>query len=290
MSKNTQKKKLFMRSLTVTVLIFGACSCLWGCNALSNIEHEINGNSENAPVENAVSRPSKPAVASKVPQSNKALEQNKNETKQQESSVTEGNFSEKPESSPATLPPKEKSQAELDEEQALKNTEVTGEIGTGMLPPVDAETAEDIKALPTYATVSGRQTCSAALGSAANTVASELTAELLKKLSVDHGKIYCAPTVISDEYQDCVDDVSSYIKKAAAESGNFEPVSSEVKVAQNEGSSTLIPRTVRECRRLDIPYVAVSVVRKSGGVPVLTVRIIRVQTGVTLTQSYRKLN
>lgn len=278
-----------MRYLVASVLFLSG-SCLWGCNALSDLEHEINGNSQNAPVENAVSKPAKPAVASKVPQSNDALEQHKSKTEQSEITITDNGTLENNETAPVTSVPKAKTQAELDEEQALKNTEVTGEIGTGMLPPVDAETAEDIRALPTYATVSGRQTCSASLGNTAKTAASQLTAELLKKLSVDHGKIYCAPTVISDEYQDCVDDVSSQIKKATADSVNFEPVSSEVKVAQNEGSSTLIPRTVRECRRLGIPYVAVSVVRKSGGIPVLTVRIIRVQTGVTLNQSFRKLN
>ncbi len=278
-----------MRYLVASVLFLSG-SCLWGCNALSDLEHEINGNSQNAPIENAVSKPAKPAVASKVPQSNDALEQHKSKTEQSEITITDNGTLENNETAPVTSVPKAKTQAELDEEQALKNTEVTGEIGTGMLPPVDAETAEDIRALPTYATVSGRQTCSASLGNTAKMAASQLTAELLKKLSVDHGKIYCAPTVISDEYQDCVDDVSSQIKKATADSVNFEPVSSEVKVAQNEGSSTLIPRTVRECRRLDIPYVAVSVVRKSGGIPVLTVRIIRVQTGVTLNQSFRKLN
>lgn len=278
-----------MRYLVASVLFLSG-SCLWGCNALSDLEHEINGNSQNAPVENAVSKPAKPAVASKVPQSNDALEQHKSKTEQSEITITDNGTHENDETASVTSVPQAKTQAELDEEQALKNTEVTGEIGTGMLPPVDAETAEDIRALPTYATVSGRQTCSASLGNTAKTAAFQLTAELLKKLSVDHGKIYCAPTVISDEYQDCVDDVSSQIKKATADSVNFEPVSSEVKVAQNEGSSTLIPRTVRECRRLDIPYVAVSVVRKSGGIPVLTVRIIRVQTGVTLNQSFRKLN
>lgn len=278
-----------MRYLVASVLFLSG-SCLWGCNALSDLEHEINGNSQNAPVENAVSKPAKPAVASKVPQSNDALEQHKSKTEQSEITITDNGTLENNETASVTSVPQAKTQAELDEEQALKNTEVTGEIGTGMLPPVDAETAEDIRALPTYATVSGRQTCSASLGNTAKTAASQLTAELLKKLRVDHGKIYCAPTVISDEYQDCVDDVSPQIKKATADSVNFEPVSSEVKVAQNEGSSTLIPRTVRECRRLDIPYVAVSVVRKSGGIPVLTVRIIRVQTGVTLNQSFRKLN
>lgn len=278
-----------MRYLVASVLFLSG-SCLWGCNALSDLEHEINGNSQNAPVENAMSKPAKPAVASKVPQSNDALEQHKSKTEQSEITITDNGTLENNETASVTSVPQAKTQAELDEEQALKNTEVTGEIGTGMLPPVDAETAEDIRALPTYATVSGRQTCSASLGNTAKTAASQLTAELLKKLSVDHGKIYCAPTVISDEYQDCVDDVSPQIKKATADSVNFEPVSSEVKVAQNEGSSTLIPRTVRECRRLDIPYVAVSVVRKSGGIPVLTVRIIRVQTGVTLNQSFRKLN
>lgn len=164
-------------------------------------------------------------------------------------------------------------------------------IPTGMLPPVDENTADEIAELPDYATASGRQTCPINLNESAASAASLLTAQLLAKLQSDTGEMYAAPTVIPDEYADCIKDVSLYVAKQITASNRFSYAKgSDIRVSQNAGSSSLIPRTVRECRRLNIPYLAVSVVRKLGGNVALTVRIIRVNTGVTLTQAYKKLN
>ena len=199
---------------------------------------------------------------------------------------------------------------DVNEEAALKNTEVpeselasarkNAENGVKDGPDesgkpeqqiaVDDETAREVSDLPDYATVSGRQSCPVSLGQSASDKASELTKALTSKLNVDKGAIYVAPTVIPDEYSDCVSDVSSVIASALSASGKFlvaDPA--KVQVAQNRGSATLIPRMVRECRRNGIPYLAVSVVHKIGGRVSITVRIIRADTGVTLTQSYRRL-
>jgi hypothetical protein len=158
------------------------------------------------------------------------------------------------------------------------------------LPPVDPETAQQISDLPDYATASGRQTCPASLGSSAQSAAAELAKVLAGKLNIDKGAVFCAPTVIPDEYSDCISDVSSTVASGLAASGKFNMADSgSVQVAQNNGSSMLIPAYVRECRSSKIPYLAVTVVRKVGGKVSLTLRIIRTDTGVTLTQSYRRL-
>ncbi|MGN0908756.1 MAG: hypothetical protein ACI4NA_03975 [Succinivibrio sp.] len=158
------------------------------------------------------------------------------------------------------------------------------------LPPVDEETAQQISDLPDYATASGRQTCPASLGSSAQSAASELGKALAGKLNIDKGAVFCAPTVIPDEYSDCISDVSAAVASALAASGKFDMADSgRVQVAQNSGSAMLIPAYVRECRRNGIPYLAVSVVRKIGGKVSLTLRILRADTGVTLTQSYRRI-
>ncbi|MDY6322826.1 MAG: hypothetical protein SPL30_07975 [Succinivibrio sp.] len=202
-------------------------------------------------------------------------------------------------------------QALSDEERALANTAVSDEdlasapAAAGsqaepsrdesaaeafVLPPVDESTAAEISDLPAYATASGRQTCPLSMGQSAKQSASELALSLGQKLQTDPGKLYSAPTVIPEEYRDCIDDVSSAVSASLAKSGKFEAVPAEnLSVMQNEGSALVIPKTVRECRRLNIPYLAVSVVHRIGGKAVITIRIIKVQTGVTMTQSYRRI-
>ncbi len=222
-----------------------------------------------------------------------------------------------PESAPAAAKPASPA-PDADEEAALRNTEVTdadlaAESGAGAkdaaaggsgekskdgmdnaspsaLPPVDEETAQQISDLPDYATASGRQTCPASLGQSAQSAAAELAKALSANLNIDKGAVFCAPTVIPDEYSDCVQDVSATVASGLAASGKFDMADSgRVQVAQNSGSSMLIPAYVRECRRSSIPYLAVTVVRRIGGKVSLTLRIIRADTGVTLTQSYRRL-
>lgn len=284
-------KHIFYKSL---VLAFGLTS-LWGCSTLDELEQKMHANSKNAIVEDATAQGKHQnktqGKAKDTQKSKEALEQRQT---QQADTIkgTHTTLIDKTQGAQVQLSSEEQ-KALLDEQAALANTATEDDsIGTGNLPPVDDSTADAISNMPEYATASGRQTCPAYLGENAKNIASELSSTLIAKLSADHGNIYVAPTVIPDEYQDCISDVSSEIKNAIKKSGSFTPVTdaSVEGVAQNAGSSTIIPRTVRECRQRDIPYLAVSVIKKTGGNPVLSVRIIRVNTGVTLTQSYKKLN
>lgn len=276
------KKELFaISSLALS------CLALSACNTLDQIEREFTSGSENAQVEDATSNQKtagRKSAAQRAPSSTKALEV---KTKATGSDIKLDAHDETLAASSGNE--KVTEAIDADEEVALRNTAVDED---GDLLPLDQETVAEISKLPDYATTSGRQTCPVSYGTSAKAAASALTTELLQKLTSDHGNIFIAPTVIPEEYSDCIDNVASEVKKAAAQSKNFTPVADDTvsSVAQNSGSSTLIPATVRECRRRDIPYLAVSVVRISGGSPVLTVRIIRVATGVTLTQSYKKLN
>lgn len=262
-----------MRSLhAIPAALFGITLLLSGCQSLE----EVSPGSQNAVIEDANARSagsakahagasgalSKPAAAENVtPETAKSV----TETQAQENTVQ-------------AVPV-----------ETLSQDDKT--IPTGLLPPVDETTAQEIAVLPDYATASGRQTCPADLDAAARSAAAELTGSLISRLIADGGAVYVAPTVIPDEFSDCIRDVSAQIAEQIRASKRFTVAKGEgIKVAQNAGSASLIPRTVRECRRLDIPYLAVSVVRKVAGNAALTVRIIRVVSGVTLTQAYKKLN
>lgn len=262
-----------MRSLhAIPAALFGITLLLSGCQSLE----EVSPGSENAVIEdanassatssavhvNTRSVGSKPAVTEV---DTAGTEKSSHEAQSQENSIP---------AAPA---------------ETLSQDDKT--IPTGLLPPVDETTAQEIAVLPDYATASGRQTCPADLDAAARSAAAELTGSLISRLIADGGAVYVAPTVIPDEFSDCIRDVSAQIAEQIRASKRFTVAKGEgIKVAQNAGSASLIPRTVRECRRLDIPYLAVSVVRKVGGNAALTVRIIRVVSGVTLTQAYKKLN
>ena len=149
--------------------------------------------------------------------------------------------------------------------------------------------------LPDYASGSdfASLSCNASLGKKAQDIALEITHNLANKVEVEPGAIYIAPTVIPDNYLDCISDVSDKIFEGLKGSA-FDPLSpSDVLFStsgQNLGSSRLIPMLVRECRAQGIPYLAISIVRNMGTNPTLTVRLIRVTSGITLSQAYKKLN
>lgn len=149
--------------------------------------------------------------------------------------------------------------------------------------------------LPDYASGSdfASLSCNASLGTKAQEMALEITHALATKVDVEPGFIYIAPTVIPDNYLDCISDVSDKVFEGLKGSA-FDPLSSsDVEFStsgQNQGSSRLIPMLVRECRAQGIPYLAISIVRNMGTTPTLTVRLIRVTSGITLSQAYKKLN
>lgn len=151
-------------------------------------------------------------------------------------------------------------------------------------------TLPEASVLPDYASSSGKKSCRPALGQSALKNAAAQTEELCARLNLDQGEIYVAPTVVPDEFRDCIGNLAGAVLSGLKTSGKFTAV--QIKsdgIMQNQGSGRLIPQLVRLCRSSGVPYLNVTVVHKVGGNPVLTMRFIRVNDGVTLTQSFKKL-
>lgn len=114
--------------------------------------------------------------------------------------------------------------------------------------------------------------------------------EQANRLKNDKGPIYIAPTVIPSDMSDCVKDVSSAVSAAFKAQGLEVVQSTNVEVAQNQGSSTVIPSLVRACKSSAIPLLNVSVLRVVGGDKhAITIRNIRVKDGITLVQNTNSL-
>ena len=114
--------------------------------------------------------------------------------------------------------------------------------------------------------------------------------EQANRLKNDKGPIYIAPTVIPSDMSDCVKDVSSAVSAAFKAQGLEVVQSTNVEVAQNQGSSTVIPSLVRACKSSGIPLLNVSVLRVVGGDKhAITIRNIRVEDGITLVQNTNSL-
>ena len=114
--------------------------------------------------------------------------------------------------------------------------------------------------------------------------------EQANRLKNDKGPIYIAPTVIPSDMSDCVKDVSSAVSAAFKAQGLEVVQSTNVEVAQNQGSSTVIPSLVRACKSSGIPLLNVSVLRVVGGDKhAITIRNIRVKDGITLVQNTNSL-
>ena len=118
----------------------------------------------------------------------------------------------------------------------------------------------------------------------------KLAYEQANRLKNDKGPIYIAPTVIPSDMSDCVKDVSSAISVAFRAQGLEVVQATNVEVAQNQGSSTVIPSLVRACKSSGIPLLNVSVLRVIGGEKhAITIRNIRVKDGITLDQNTNSL-
>lgn len=118
----------------------------------------------------------------------------------------------------------------------------------------------------------------------------KLAYEQANRLKNDKGPIYIAPTVIPSDMSDCVKDVSSAISVAFRAQGLEVVQATNVEVAQNQGSSTVIPSLVRACKSSGIPLLNVSVLRVIGGEKhAITIRNIRVKDGITLVQTTNSL-
>ncbi len=190
--------------------------------------------------------------------------------------------------------------SELNQNQQEQNTKPLSlsPAGTPVTVETEVETIEaqnyeqnidDAYELPTYASSSLLNSNCDFDKNNAYTIARNLSLSLAKRLLNEQGAMYVAPTVISDEYSDCLNDLSSIVAQGMAANGNFEISTVNVGAGQNAGSSTLIPALVRACRSNQIPYLNVTVVRKTASKPSLSMRVIRVKDGITLAQQTQSL-
>lgn len=143
---------------------------------------------------------------------------------------------------------------------------------------------EEASELPIYASSSNIAAKCSLDNNKASSAARSMALSIAKKLSQTAGKLYVASTVVADEYSDCAQDVSSVVASALAGNGNFEIISANSQIGQNQGSSLLIPSLIRQCKAQNIPYLNISVIQKVNGKPTVSVRVIRVHDGITLSQ------
>lgn len=156
----------------------------------------------------------------------------------------------------------------------------------------DARNSQPVLTIPDYARSENLHgNCSNDLNGKVQQAAKELGDELGAKLKADSGAIYVAPTVIPDEFSDCVKDAAPSVKSTITNGGKFTLAQTGgIVVSQNIGSAVVIPSLIRECKKQGIPYLAYSLLGKRGGKVRLTLRIIRVSDGITLTQNYKNLD
>ena len=140
----------------------------------------------------------------------------------------------------------------------------------------------------------GIDSCSVKLNTEASGLARALIKELALRLRNESGNIYVAPTIIDSEYQDCVEDLSTALQDGLVGSTSFYLVPATTNlnnvIAQNIGSATILPNLIHQCRASAIPYLVVSQVKKAGDKAALTIRIIRTEDGITLSQTFRRLH
>lgn len=165
-------------------------------------------------------------------------------------------------------------------------TGVAGAAGQGGMP----------SQVPAYSSESelGSASCDPQINLEASGVARALIKDLAARLRNEGGNIYVAPTIIDNEYQDCMRDLSSALQDGLSDSTLFKVVPATVNlnniISQNIGSATILPSLIHQCRASSIPYLVVSQVKKTGDKAALTLRIIRTEDGITLSQTYRRLH
>lgn len=142
--------------------------------------------------------------------------------------------------------------------------------------------------------ISNQRSCSTSLNAEATGLSRALIKELASRLRSEGGDIYIAPTIIDREYQDCIRDLSPAMQDGLAGSQSFTVVPATTNlsniISQNRGSATILPNLIHQCRAASIPYLAVSQIKKTGDKAALTLRIIRIEDGITLSQTYRRLS
>lgn len=136
--------------------------------------------------------------------------------------------------------------------------------------------------------------CSLNLHQEASGVARVLIQELVTRLRTQPGDVFVAPTIVSQSYNECVKDLSLAIKDGLAQQNTLTVVPGTTNlnnvISQNIGSNTILPNLIHYSRAANIPYLITSQVRKTGDKAALTIRIIRTDDGITLSQTFRRLS
>lgn len=149
--------------------------------------------------------------------------------------------------------------------------------------------AENLPSYASYSQMSG-QNCDITLGTSATTAAADITTNLVKRYNGPHEYIYVAPTLIPDEYIDCISDLSGTINNAIKNINRFRAVENDkLNISYQAYSPTFIPSLIRECRKANIPYLVISQIKNMGNKPALNIRFIRVNDGITIFQNYKRL-
>lgn len=191
----------------------------------------------------------------------------------------------------------------LESEEVLSNQNITFDqnalnqnmADTGYIPPRPAPQTNGVYNNNPYnqpATLDS--SCPANLQNSANILATQLIRELATRLRSDQGEIFIAPTIIDQEYTDCVRDLSPAIKVGLNNNPTFIVSAGNTNlsnvVSQNIGSATILPSLIHQCRIASIPYLVISQIKKTGDNASLSIRIIRTEDGITLTQKYVRIN
>lgn len=136
--------------------------------------------------------------------------------------------------------------------------------------------------------------CSLRLHSEASGIASGMIRDLTGRMRTEPGFVFIAPTAVSGEYNECINDLAPALKDGLAGNESFVVTSGNTNlnnmVSQNAGSSVMLPGLISQCRAADILYLVTSQVSKKGDKAALTVRVVRTSDGVTVTQGFRRLS
>lgn len=136
--------------------------------------------------------------------------------------------------------------------------------------------------------------CSLSLNAEASGLARTATKEIAARLRAESGDIFIAPTIIDREYSDCIQNLAPSIADGLKDNQSFTISEGNTNISnvisQNIGSSTILPTLIHQSRAAKIPYLVISQVKKAGDKAALTIRIIRTEDGITLSQSYRRLS
>lgn len=146
--------------------------------------------------------------------------------------------------------------------------------------------------LPNYASDSNlaNLNCDISLQTKAQSIAYELTANLIERYNGAKEHVYVASTIINSKASDCLSDVKNEITQALVQKPRL-TVINDNKIADSyaAASQSSIPNLIAQCRKNNIPYLVISNIKDRGNNISLNIRFIRVNDGITLFQNSKNI-